>query len=76
MNELTGLDPEEPIAEDLARLRPAPGAAFRGALGRYLAASDPGYGPRPARLRRLVTIYMLTGLVLILGGLAIALATG
>lgn len=48
-------DPLEPADEGLAhRLteqRPLPGGEFRGALGRRLAADDPGYGPRPASLR-------------------------
>ena len=67
---------EQPLAEELSRERPTPRGSFRGALGRYLTAADPGYGPRPARLRPVVAAYVLTGLVLILGGLVLALATG
>jgi hypothetical protein len=50
-----GLGPEETrVAERLQAGKPVPAAGFRGALGRYLAASDPGYGPRPQRLRLMV----------------------
>ena len=69
-------DLDQPLAEELARGRPTPRGSFRGALGRYLTAADPGYGPRPARLRAVVAAYVFAGLVLILGGLVIALATG
>lgn len=69
-------DLDHGLAEALIDLRPTPTASFRGALGRYLTTADPGYGPRPARLHRLVAAYTFTGLLLILGGLAIALATG
>jgi hypothetical protein len=68
--------PDQSLADKLTRSRPAPRASFRGALGRYLAASDPGYGPRPARLWMLVGLYAAGGLLLILVGLIIALATG
>jgi hypothetical protein len=71
-----GHELDEPLAEQLARERPTPRGSFRGALSRYLTAEDPGYGPRPARLRPVVAAYVLTGLVLILGGLVLALATG
>ncbi len=64
------LDPEERwIDERLNRERPVPPAAFRGALGRYVAASDPGFGPRPARLWAMVAAYALTAALLILLGL-------
>ena len=68
------LDPR--LAEQLTAERPTPSASFRGALGRYLSAADPGYGARPPRLRVLVAAYMLAGMLLILGGLVVALATG
>lgn len=66
---------DQPPADELTRLRPTPRASFRGALGRYLTGINPGYGTRPARLGALVAAYMLAGLLLILGGLALALAT-
>jgi hypothetical protein len=47
-----GLSPEEQrVAERLRADKPVPAAGFRGGLGRYLAARDPGYGPRPENLR-------------------------
>lgn len=49
----------------LARERPVPAAGFRGALGRQLAESDPGYGPRPERLRVRVIAWMLGGEMLL-----------
>lgn len=56
MTDRHDIDPE-PTAEEravderLRSTRPLPAPGFRGALGRHLAARDPGYGPRPARLR-------------------------
>lgn len=67
---------DQSLADKLTGARPAPRASFRGALGRYLAASDPGYGPRPAHLRMLVGLYAAGGLLLIVAGLVVALATG
>jgi hypothetical protein len=67
---------EEPIeaedsslAERLIRDRPVPTATFRGALGRHLAARDPGFGPRPERLWAMVVGYLVIGGLLILLGL-------
>ncbi len=60
---------EESLAGALVSDRPVPGADFRGALGRYLAARDPGYGPRPDALRMMVLAYVAAGLVLIAIGL-------
>lgn len=60
--------PEHDLADRLRFARPVPGAAFRGALGRRLAERDPGYGPRPERLRLIVAGYIGAG------GLLIALA--
>jgi hypothetical protein len=53
------------IADQLNRERPVPNAGFRGALGRHLAAADPGYGPRPAGLRPIVACYLGGGATLI-----------
>ena len=59
---------DQELAERLRIARPVPGAAFRGVLGRRLAEHDPGYGPRPDRLRLMVAGYLGAG------GLLIALA--
>jgi hypothetical protein len=59
---------EQHVADGLRIARPVPAAAFRGRLGRQLAERDPGYGPRPERLRLIVAGYMGAG------GLLIALA--
>jgi hypothetical protein len=60
------LDPaEQQVAEGLTIARPVPRAAFRGRLGRHLAERDPGYGPRPERLRTIVACYVGAGGVLI-----------
>jgi hypothetical protein len=56
------------LAEELRTARPVPGVGFRGSLHRHLAELDPGYGPRPERLRLLVACYIGAG------GLLIALA--
>lgn len=56
---------ERQLAERLAGERPVPAAGFRGVLGRYLAANDPGYGPRPEHLQRMVLSYLGAGLLLI-----------
>ena len=45
---------EREVADRLGGERPVPGASFRGALARRLVESDPGYGPRPERLRLMV----------------------
>lgn len=65
---------EREVADLLAAERPIPAAGFRGALGRYLAARDPGYGPRPERLLLIVAGYLLLGLLLI--GFGALLAAG
>jgi hypothetical protein len=57
--------PEHELADGLTIARPVPAAAFRGRLGRYLAERDPGYGPRPERLRLIVACYLGAGGVLI-----------
>jgi hypothetical protein len=63
-NEL-GPAAEAHIADGLRIARPVPAAAFRGRLGRHLAERDPGYGPRPERLRMIVACYVGAGGVLI-----------
>jgi hypothetical protein len=67
-------DGEPVLAEDLVRNRPAPAAAFRGALGRYLTEQDPGWGPRPRHLWLLSAGLLLAGLLLL--GLGALQATG
>jgi hypothetical protein len=59
---------EHDLAERLHAERPLPAAGFRGALRRHLAAQDPGYGPRPERLRLVVAGYVTVGSVLIAVG--------
>jgi hypothetical protein len=68
------LGPEEPdLAGLLGAERPVR-PAFRGALRRHLAARDPGYGPRPERLRLISAGYVGAGsLMIALGTLS---ATG
>lgn len=56
---------EREVADRLLTARPLPSPGFRGALARHLSASDPGYGPRPERLRLSVALYLLGGLLLI-----------
>ena len=56
---------ERQLEAELAARRPVPAPAFRGALGRRLAAADPGYGPRPARLHLAVVSMIGGGAVLI-----------
>jgi hypothetical protein len=71
----TDIADEDPgLAEALTEQRPVPPPGFRGALGRYLANADPGYGPRPARLRLMVA-GLVSGGVLIMG-LGLLQATG
>ena len=65
---------EEQLADRLQDERPVPAAGFRGALGRYLAARDLGYGPRPERLRVMVLSYLVVGALLL--GLAALIAVG
>jgi hypothetical protein len=56
------------LADRLAADRPVPAAQFRGVLGRHLAGRDPGYGPRPAGLRRMVALYLAAGGALLVVG--------
>jgi hypothetical protein len=67
--------PERALAERLTGSRPAPRAAFRGALGRHLAARDPGHGPRPRRLRALASLYLAGGGLLLALGTLLALGS-
>jgi hypothetical protein len=67
---LGAIDPE--LEDRLIAERPMPAAGFRGALGRHLAANDPGWGPRPERLDYLVRGYLGVGAVLIVLGLSVA----
>lgn len=59
---------ERELAERLNARRPAPAAGFRGALGRRLATRDPGYGPRPERLRMTVSAYLGAGALMLAAG--------
>jgi hypothetical protein len=56
---------DQDLADGLRVGRPVPAAAFRGRLGRHLADRDPGYGPRPDRLRLIVAGYLGAGGLLI-----------
>lgn len=64
---------DQALGEQLRSGRPIPAAGFRGALGRHLAARDPGYGPRPERLRLLVSAWLLAGLALVAVGALLGL---
>lgn len=55
---------DQELARRLAAERPIPAADFRGGLGRRLVAEDPGYGPRPERLRAVVAVYLAAGAAL------------
>jgi hypothetical protein len=64
------LDPDQRwVDERLTRDRPVPPAVFRGALGRHVAARDPGFGPRPPRLWAMFAGYLAVAALLILLGL-------
>jgi hypothetical protein len=65
---------ERELGDRLSTQRPVPAAGFRGALGRYLVARDPGYGPRPPRLRLMAICCVAAGLLFI--GVAAVLAVG
>jgi hypothetical protein len=56
------------LAQQLEAIQPLPSPAFRGALGRRLIAIDPGYGPRPASLRRTAALLITAGMLLLLLG--------
>jgi hypothetical protein len=62
-------DPQDhELADRLRSGRPVPGAGFRGALGRHLIETDPGYGPRPESLRMVVAASIAGGCGLIAVG--------
>jgi hypothetical protein len=66
------LGPEESgLADRLRAERPIPAAGFRGTLARHLAATDPGYGPRPERLRLIVVSYLSLATLLIAFGIVL-----
>ena len=65
---------EQELGTQLSEQRPVPSASFRGALGRYLLKRDPGYGPRPERLRLVVLAYTGAGVFVI--GVGALVATG
>lgn len=74
MTDSSGLDrdptpSERALADQLSADRPVPGARFRGALSRHLAAEDPGHGPRPERLRLIASGYLAGGALLLAVGL-------
>jgi hypothetical protein len=72
-----GLEPapaDEAVGRRLNDHRPVPAAGFRGALARHLRARDPGYGPRPPRLRLTVVGYTAAGLAAM--GVGALVATG
>ncbi len=60
---------EQELADHLSSDPPTPAPGFRGALGRHLGAIDPGWGPRPERLRVMVMTGVVSGLVLMALGL-------
>jgi hypothetical protein len=64
------LDPDEgALADTMAADRPVPSAAFRGALVRHIAVHDPGFPPRPERMRLIAAGGATAGLLLMLVGL-------
>jgi hypothetical protein len=62
-DEFDEVDPQ--LSDRLRMARPIPPAGFRGRLGRHLDQQDPGYSPRPARLRLIVAGYLGAGGLLI-----------
>lgn len=62
------LPAERELADRLSTQRPLPAPGFRGALGRYVAERDQGYGPRPERLRVTVSAFLGAGALLMLVG--------
>ena len=64
---------ERDLTDRLTASRPLPSPGFRGSLWQHLSVLDPGYGPRPARLRLIVACYLALGLLLIGLGALLAL---
>jgi hypothetical protein len=64
---------EEAFGEALGARRPVPGGVFRGALGRYLAAQDPGLTSRPPHLWRIVGLLLVAACTLLVIALLLAL---
>jgi hypothetical protein len=62
-------DADQELAQALAHGRAHPRTEFRGALRHHLIERDPGHGPRPDRLGRIVVGYGLAGLTLMAIGL-------
>jgi hypothetical protein len=56
---------DQRMGEWLQAATPVPAAGFRGALNRYLRRRDPGYGPRPPRLRLISAACAGGGVVLL-----------
>lgn len=73
MNEEPEVDPQ--IEALLSDERSVPHPGFTDALGRWVAANAPGYGPRPEYLHRRVGACLLLGAVLILLGLLLAVGS-
>lgn len=70
-----GRSDEPELERRLLDERPVPSGGFRGGLGRMLAASDPGFGPRPPRLRLSVAAWLGAGLIVLGIGALEALAS-
>lgn len=64
---------DTPIEVLLSHERQIPHPGFTDALGRWVAANAPAYGPRPEHLHHWVGACLLLGAVLILFGLFIAI---
>lgn len=59
---------ERALVELLSARRPLAAPAFRGRLSRRIAALNPGYGPRPARLWLTAAAWGAAGAALLLAG--------
>jgi hypothetical protein len=66
---------ERAIADALVARRPMPAPSFRSELSNELAASDPGYGHRPARLWLHAGSVTTAGVLLLLVGLLVSTGT-
>ena len=63
---------DEVFGDRLRAIRPVPSPAFRGTLQRRLVILDPGYGPRPEKLRTSVALWIFAGLLLLALGAVVA----